>query len=629
MQWLVNTAAALRAFIPAPGAETASQSTPPVQIVAEGHLSASGSFARRLSTAGTILSLPQLEALMSVSLTMAVISVLASMYAFYSFVRMRRSFRHDLIMILIQSDMIKALWLFICPVAFFLNSPLDSHSIFCQISGFFLTLSIEASDIAVLLIALHTALLILMPQTSNGVSGLYPYRYVAYALWAVLPIILAAVVPITGGTFENNGPHCYLPIDPKWYRRALSWIPRYVIFISIIVGYTFLYLYVMFRFRRFGESQSRDDKMRRESFPRAQKHPYHRHPSSIVSSSQLLLDHGLLAPPQEGAGNDRHPRSRHGSVPSTVSSTLNSAAETSASPRQMEQVQTGSMRWNPVVYDDNISAEPHTTRDGQLAADGPISPSCYAAERNPVNEPDQAHCRPLSSSQQSEHSYFSWKRLLSRGSQRAASCVSEPTSAAQSGQRRPEGAGQTQTPSTAYICAGEPDVALRRSRKKMQRQLRLLFVYPAIYLLTWIAPFVSHVTWFNDEYAIEPTYPGHPPMSLQLVSLVSLCIGAAVDCAFFSLWEKPWRHLRGGFWECLVLWLDIFRPIWRSTRGTGRSREERFMDARTARLRREQETQERINGGESATAAGGDDHRPGDAAPREWWDALDVDMSMV
>ncbi len=51
----------------------------------------------------------------------------------------------SLIMLLIQSDMFKALWFMIYPIVIFTHGPVADSSTFCQVSGFFLSVGIESS----------------------------------------------------------------------------------------------------------------------------------------------------------------------------------------------------------------------------------------------------------------------------------------------------------------------------------------------------------------------------------------------------------------------------------------------------------------------------------------------------
>ena len=48
-------------------------------------------------------------------------------------------------MLLIQSDMFKALWFMIYPIVTFAHGPIPTGSDFCQVNGFFISLGIEAS----------------------------------------------------------------------------------------------------------------------------------------------------------------------------------------------------------------------------------------------------------------------------------------------------------------------------------------------------------------------------------------------------------------------------------------------------------------------------------------------------
>ncbi|OTB00373.1 hypothetical protein M426DRAFT_237114 [Hypoxylon sp. CI-4A] len=581
-----------------------------------------------LSTRDANVKNSQLVVLMSISLSMASISVLAALGAFYWFVRMRRSFRHDLIMLLIQSDMIKALWLVICPLAFFAKEPIDSRSTFCQVSGFFIATSIEASDVAVLLIAIHTALFILRPQCSASASGLYPYRRIAYACWAIIPLVLAAVVPITGGQFVDNGPHCYLPIRPRWYRSALSWIPRYVIFGVIIVTYTGLYLYLAVRFRRFDRDQRRASTTHSDYDDQPRKHAHRHNYSGDVPPTPTIADYGFLDSARESLTKDDDPRDRQNSIASTLS-TLN--GDTTTPLRRPEPVMRHSIKWNPVNFANDSSVESQDRRESRAVLTSRAVPSPCTEDASPIRAPERVHHSPQSSS---DHGRPTWKRPMSFGSHSISSTVSNMISALRRGPPKGEGSGRSTSSSSIFLSRNETEESMRRAREKQRRQLRLLFVYPVVYVLTWIAPFIAHIIRYDDEYQIysnaSDRFLNSEPLALQVISIASLCIGAAVDCCFFSAWEKPWRHLRGGFWENLALRLRIWTPKRHRSRRMGRTREERFLDARTARRRRDEEEnlESRSNGAAIAVdrrTSNRDSRRS--IPPREWWDMVDFDSS--
>lgn len=109
------------------------------------------------------LSLGKERNLQILAVTFSSISVASAILAFYWFVNMRRSFRHQygayclvmdaaanhsynsLIMLLIQSDMFKALWFLIYPIVVFTHGEPGRTSVFCQVNGFFIAFGNEAS----------------------------------------------------------------------------------------------------------------------------------------------------------------------------------------------------------------------------------------------------------------------------------------------------------------------------------------------------------------------------------------------------------------------------------------------------------------------------------------------------
>ncbi|TGJ85830.1 hypothetical protein E0Z10_g2960 [Xylaria hypoxylon] len=645
---------------------------------------------------------------MCISLFLAAISVIAALFAFYWFVRMRRGFRQDMIMLLIQSDMAKALWLLISPLFYFITKkPFNSSWAFCQVSGFFLTVTIEASDIAVLLIAIHTALFFVKRQHPGTTFGLQPYRRVAYTLWATVPIILAAIVPITGSSFVDNGPHCYLPIQPTWYRSALTWVPRYIIFGFIIVTYTVIYLYVYIRFRRFGEDQRRASTLNSESSGSfTGRQSKRRWRSRSLPPTPSLATYGLLDSAHVSMSKNDPSKLRQYSVASTVSTIqIGEAICLPAVPERV--VRKSSIAWNLIDFGhDGARTSASTTPYTDTAPNSPTtqpfalsSTDISDADNNittaaaaiPVPEPTYAN----SGGDAPSHNLRGirrnkWKRRLTiirspdldpTGSRKSLSNIitvlqqGPPT--VEHADEAAVGEEQPHISSSVHLPTEESEEAMRRSRDRMQRQMRLLFVYPVIYLLTWIAPFVAHVYRYDDVYtspfpstptfanssqhenadlvlaATSPSSPSHTtnePLALRIVSMASLCIGAAVDCGFFSAWERPWKHLRGGFWEGLAMRLRIHwicGDAGESTGGPGRSRDERVADERAARTRRDKEREmvlelrckmaaaaatsssstaggqgsSRGRSGEAGFTTGGGEIPP--ARRREWWDILD------
>ncbi|EJT72216.1 hypothetical protein GGTG_09082 [Gaeumannomyces tritici R3-111a-1] len=187
------------------------------------------------------------------SLCIGAVSLAATIVTSYFFLRMRRSFRHDLVVLLLSGDFIKGICFVAYPIASLASAggpgaPIPADSVFCQLNGFILTVGTEASDVAVLLIALHTVLYIVrpLPRRRGGGRGLYPFRRWAVATWILYPLINASVAFAGGGgaPYEDTGEFCYLTVREKWYRSYLAWIPRYVIFCLIVALYLGLFFFV-------------------------------------------------------------------------------------------------------------------------------------------------------------------------------------------------------------------------------------------------------------------------------------------------------------------------------------------------------------------------------------------------
>ena len=209
--------------------------------------------------AGGSFTPSQTRAILIAGLSCACFSLAVVLVALRWFLLMRRSFRHRLVMYLIISDTFKALWYFVFPAVVFARGPVQSSSKFCQASGFLLALSIEASDMAILVIALHSILYVLHPNSSVGEGGLYPYRKWIYLIWLGPPLLAASLAFVDDkAAYVTAGTFCYLPKRPFWYRLALSWVPRYLIVGMILLMYFWIYMYVHVKFHGFDNLRESD-----------------------------------------------------------------------------------------------------------------------------------------------------------------------------------------------------------------------------------------------------------------------------------------------------------------------------------------------------------------------------------
>ena len=185
-----------------------------------------------------------------VAITYASISLVTAFLTYWWLAMMKRIFRHHLIMLLIVSDMCKAVWFFIFPLVAIVSGPVSSSSSFCQVSGFLLAQAIEASDFAALIIALHLVTSVFRPPKRGSQGGLHSFRRWIYLLWAFLPILAASLAFVNAGnTYVSYGAFCYLPQQPVWYRMAQAWIPRYIVFVTIFsVAFTItIHVHIKFK----------------------------------------------------------------------------------------------------------------------------------------------------------------------------------------------------------------------------------------------------------------------------------------------------------------------------------------------------------------------------------------------
>lgn len=198
------------------------------------------------------------RALAILSSLCSIFACLLAIYCFLAIDPKRLVFRHQLIAFLLLFDLLKACILLLYPARVLTHPTAYSNKRFCQVVGFFTATSIEGADLAILSFALHTLLLIFRPQLSVKVSdtgrvegGLYKYRYYVYGLSFVIPLVMAALAHIGVG-YISFVCWCYLPQLPVWYRLVLSWVPRYLIIITIILVYGLIYYYVLKEFRALG-----------------------------------------------------------------------------------------------------------------------------------------------------------------------------------------------------------------------------------------------------------------------------------------------------------------------------------------------------------------------------------------
>jgi G protein-coupled receptor GPR1 len=465
------------------------------------------------------------------------------------------------------------------------------------------------------MIAVHTALYIFKPRPSAGEGGLYPYRHYAYTLWVVFPILMASLAFINNSnSYVSEGTYCWLPVRPFWYRLALSWIPRYIIFIIILGIYASIYYYVRHKFHGFNKQGGSQESSHNESNGSTIQPPK-RVKRHTLPPTPALACHGLIS------------ESRQTSLP-VVGTRKQSIPNLDVPNLERRKSKAGAHRFMLASF----------TAEEQSCPTPPSEPSLMEVDSftgPSTPQPLRPIFSPTASSTQHNSSLESETPFRSRASSWRDDFVkrfSPPRSGTSTKKpsiidiftilRHHPDSPSAPTPISQLQLVNSrgqtfADAEMLRTRDKIRRQLRFLFIYPLVYIGMWILPFASHVLQYDDRYAINP------PFALTCVTTVSICIQAAVDCWLFSTREKPWRHIpgiNGSFWTSLKFWSG-WKGIRkrRAVHGPGKTREEMVREARAAYRRRDEEiAQQRKTQAEASHA---DSARRGE---RSWWEAAGV-----
>ncbi|OCT44459.1 plasma membrane G-protein coupled receptor [Cladophialophora carrionii] len=459
-------------------------------------------------TTPATLSSSQSRAILIAALSCACVSLVLVLITLRWFLMMRRYFRHRLVLHLIASDTFKAIWYFVFPVVVFAGGPVGSTSNFCQASGFLLAFAIEASDMAILIIALHSTLCILRSDSTIGEGGLDRYSSWIYPLWLGPPLLAASFAFINNYEgYTLAGTFCYLPKRPFWYRLALSWVPRYLIISLILIMYVWIYIYdyvvdttfeglVHVKFRGFENLGATDDsfdaEVRRRSGLSMKSNDVERRgtnrssgalPPSILSPSyrqtqNQILDIGtnLTTPQLQPWDHMQFITSKPLEVP---------IAE------MVDESEAGNMMARGSGWSGETHVPP-TDRPGQPIPARETESKREADSQKPAGRPAIYGGLNVTPDDQRMQSVNASARL---------------------------------------------DDPLRKTRMAIRKQLRYLFIYPLVYIIMWSFPFASHTLNYNDYYV------QHPVFWLSLVQTIMLSLQAGVDSIMFSCSEKPWRRV--------------------------------------------------------------------------------------
>ncbi|KAF7512960.1 hypothetical protein GJ744_011226 [Endocarpon pusillum] len=450
----------------------------------------------------------QNRAILVVAVTAASISLAVAVVSLRWFLSMKRSFRHHLILMLICSDTFKALWYFLSPVVIFTRGRFGSSSAFVQATGFLLALGVEAADLSILFIALHSTLYILRPPQRLGHGGLYKYRHWVYASWLLLPL-LAASLAFTNRSepaYVTLGTVAYLPKRPFWYRLALAWIPRYIIFISIISMYTAIYIYVKVKFQGFDNFGS-DGLSYKTSSTGASKIGQTSHFTSSAS-------------PQINSIGNLENSANYGREPPAFPTY--SSPDDVANVQQHLQATDNVPEWEKIDF---ITRSPlvNPKRISQLSMGIEAADFAHGSTTKPNDS--RGRLSPYGLDTRNDSAALTVKTNSTDRTTLTAGIVDSSHGATRS--------------SPALERTGVTD-EMAVTRNAIRRQLRFLFIYPVIYLLLWILPFAQHCLNYTNYYTEHPTF------WLNVCTTCILALQAGIDCAIFSWRERPWKRMNGS-----------------------------------------------------------------------------------
>lgn len=363
--------------------------------------------------------------------------------------------------------------------------------------------------------SVHMSIQIFSPNSKIfGHDGLYRFRHTVIALYFLLPGLSASLAFIRSNHgYILQGPFCTLPIRPYWYRLALTWIPRYLVWAYIVYVALRIYIRVGRGFKVFARQ------------------------AGGISSCEMMTDSDNVPAPRELNVIKKRPPpislgldDQFDGVPP-----LQSAARSSVtSPMETDRLASG-FSWPSTPNSLDVTDGPEPAAGGKSRRGSRV-----AFEADSVLNVDHAH-------------NFSEQKLpmgsiSTLSSYKSTGDMSAEDNRPSTLKRIDEGLNDNQE---AEVDLESADTPLKKRRRVIQRQLRLLFIYPSVYMIMWTIPFAYHSMNYSNHYAQHPVY------ALAALAVVCQCGMGCVDCTVFGWREKPWRHIPGSdgtFFGSFMFW---------------------------------------------------------------------------
>ena len=379
-----------------------------------------------------------------------------------------------------------------------------------------------------------------------GHDGLYRIRYWVYASWFVLPNLSAALAfvnPHPG--YMAQGGFCSMPIRPLWYRLALFFGPRYLIWLYVMYVAIRIYRYVGREFKVFGQEKDRS--------------------SSLTMPGESSID--LAAKAEQ----DRIQIARHSQRLSSIGFD-SSQDKDSCAPDDISRV--GKIRSTKTQSYDFAKSHPFTQSRRQSVpvwAGGPNALETETTVAGPATKSLPGSRRgskqvPGSSMVDSFGSPSKFNSGGHRGSITSIASKRSSTAPSIDGSLAPiQESRAASVELQKHRQSANKTMELRR--RAIQRQLRLLFIYPCIYMFFWVIPLVVNIMNYNDHFA------QHPIFALGVVQTVCVTVMTTADVLVFCWRERPWHHIPGSdgtFLGSLMWWQFCFKSSWAAERRASR-----------------------------------------------------------
>ncbi|EMD69824.1 hypothetical protein COCSADRAFT_214219 [Bipolaris sorokiniana ND90Pr] len=368
------------------------------------------------------------------------------------------------------------------------------------------------------MIAIHIALQVFRPSGQAPSEGLHPYKYYVYAGVFCAPTISAGLAFLnTQGAYRLQGAYCLLPTRPFWYRLALAWIPRYFIILVIISLAIAIYTYVGWEFKNYNSMSRKLGYILNNDLTRA---------SINISASQTKAS--LF-------GDGYVPSEEFATQPASImtqqkNSCLHSRCTSTTS---QKAVTVPERRYSASLACNELCGAPGPTSI-LAASTSPTTPSFVRSTRRFHGKHTGPARPPLVSIPSGQNvgrvEYDDSLHPCVSSSHTNILSASTPTLNAFP--------GASSTPELALLEPPSPGLnRMIRQRARIHRQLRLTFIYPIVYTLMWVAPFVYHCMMYSDYYVRQPIW------GIRLASSFCIVSMGFVNCLVFSLQEKPWRGI--------------------------------------------------------------------------------------